>query len=140
MASSLQESIDELLTLHGTGAFPQMERRARRHHRSFPRSPIVCELLGMAIAAQCRYAEALGYLQRAANDGPQDSIFWENLGQCQRQLRQFEAAEQSLRRSLALVPRSVRALMPTFVHGSDSSKGMRCMSEVSTSRCSPSSR
>ncbi|MEA2990923.1 MAG: hypothetical protein QOG83_3634 [Alphaproteobacteria bacterium] len=106
----LQNAINELLTLFAGGRYAQSEQRARVLLQAFPASPIVCELLGMALAAQNRFADALPFLTQAAARGPGDPQFWENLGQCQRQLKQFAQAETSFRRVLALRPRSVVSL------------------------------
>src|SRR5436305_9091453 len=101
---SLQDVINELITLFGMGRFADVEQRARTALRSFPDTPVVCELLGMALGAQYRYGDALVFLHQAIRGEPNDPQFWENLGQCQRQLNQLEAAENSLRRALALRP------------------------------------
>jgi predicted O-linked N-acetylglucosamine transferase (SPINDLY family) len=101
---SLQDFVNELITLFGMGRFADVEQRARTALRSFPDTPIVCELLGMALGAQYRYRDALIFLDQAIRGEPNDPQFWENLGQCQRQLNQLEAAENSLRRALALRP------------------------------------
>ena len=101
---SLQDFVNELITLFGMGRFADVEQRARTALRSFPDTPIMCELLGMALGAQYRHREALVFLDQAIRGEPNDPQFWENLGQCQRQLNQLEAAENSLRRALALRP------------------------------------
>jgi protein O-GlcNAc transferase len=101
---SLQDCVSELMTLFGSGRLADMEQRARAALRSNPTSPILCELLGMALGAQYRYRDALVFLKRAVRGESNDPQFWENLGQCQRQLNQFDPAENSLRRALALRP------------------------------------
>src|SRR5215212_2192547 len=101
---SLQDCVSELMTLFGMGRFADLEQRARTVLPSFPNSPILCELLGMALGAQYRYRDALVFFKRAVRGEPNDPQFWENLGQCQRQLNQFGPAENSLRRALALRP------------------------------------
>jgi protein O-GlcNAc transferase len=106
----LQTSINELLALHGSGRFADMERRAKSLLRSFPQVPLLCELAGMAIGAQYRFAEALPFLERAARGDPNDAQFWENFGLCQFQLQDYAGAEQSLRKVLALRPRSTDTL------------------------------
>jgi protein O-GlcNAc transferase len=102
--------ISELLALHAASRFAQMERRARQLLKDVPQSAILNELLGVALAAQQRHAQALPFLQKAARSAPTDPQFWENLALCQRQLGQFEQAETSLRTSLALRPASVETL------------------------------
>lgn len=103
--SALQTSINELLALYSSGRFADMERRARTFLQSL-QAPLLDELAGMAIGAQYRFAEALPFLQRAVQGDPSDPQFWENLGMCLLQLKDFAAAEQSLRHVLALRPRS----------------------------------
>lgn len=107
---ALQHAINELLTLYGMGRFAHMEQRARSLLLSCPQVPLLHELLGMALGAQYRYAEALPFLERAVHGDANDAQFWENLGLCQFQLKNFAAAEASLRRVLALRPGSVGAL------------------------------
>jgi Flp pilus assembly protein TadD len=87
-----------------------MERYARGALSAFPDSPILCELVGIAMTAQYRHREALPYLERAVRGDPRDPQFWENLGLCQLQLGQFTAAEASLRQALAIDPRAVPSL------------------------------
>jgi predicted O-linked N-acetylglucosamine transferase (SPINDLY family) len=107
---ALQQAINELLTLHGMGRFAEMEQRGRILLRSFPNVPLLHELVGMALGAQYRYAQALPFLTRAVRGNGADPQFWENLGLCQFQLKDLAAAETSLRRVLALRPGSVGAL------------------------------
>jgi predicted O-linked N-acetylglucosamine transferase (SPINDLY family) len=102
--------VNELIALHGAGRIADMEARARAHVRSQPSSPILNELLGIALTAQRRFAEALPFLEKAARRQPDDPQFCENLALCLRELRQYAAAESHLRRALELRPRSVEAL------------------------------
>jgi tetratricopeptide (TPR) repeat protein len=69
------------------------------------------ELLGLALASQRRFSEALPHFERAARDLPGDAQFWDNLALCQSELKQYEPAEQSLRKSLALQPASIGTLV-----------------------------
>ena len=100
--STLQDSINELLALYGIGRFADMERRAKTLQKSFPGTPVLYELHGLALTAQHRYSDALALLQRAVRGNPDDAQFWENLALCQIQLKEHAAAEHSLRRALAL--------------------------------------
>src|SRR5262249_26577421 len=59
---------------------------------------------GMALCGQRRFADALAPLRDAARVGRTDAQFWENLALCQRELGQFDDAEQSLRTALSLRP------------------------------------
>src|SRR5215470_4218005 len=111
MPSSLQDSINDLLGLHSLGRYADMEVRARAALKSFAGTAILRELLGVALAAQRRFAEALPQLERAARDHPGDPQFWDNLALCQCELKHYAPAEQSLRRSLALAPDSIEALV-----------------------------
>src|SRR5438477_11533753 len=99
---SSADAVHELLSLHASRQFARMESRARGLLDGDDGSPIVHELLGMALAAQNRYADALASLRNAVELAPGDAQFWENLALCQRQLGQFVEAEASLRKSLAL--------------------------------------
>jgi protein O-GlcNAc transferase len=111
MPSSLQDSINDLLGLHRLGRYADMEVRARAALKSFAGTAILRELLGIALAAQRRFADALPHFERAARDHPGDPQFWDNLALCQCELKQYATAEQSLRRSLALQPGSIEALV-----------------------------
>jgi Flp pilus assembly protein TadD len=111
MPSSLQDSINDLLGLHRLGRYADMEVRARATLKSFAGTAILRELLGIALAAQRRFADALPHFERAARDHPGDPQFWDNLALCQCELKQYATAEQSLRRSLALQPGSIEALV-----------------------------
>ena len=111
MPSSLQDSINDLLGLHSLGRYADMEARARAALKSFAGTAILRELLGVALAAQRRFADALPHFERAARDHPGDPQFWDNLALCQCELKQYAPAEQSLRRSLALQPGSIEALV-----------------------------
>jgi predicted O-linked N-acetylglucosamine transferase (SPINDLY family) len=111
MPPSLQDAVNELLTLHGLGRFAEMERRAKAVLKSFAGSPVLRELLGLALASQRRFSEALPHFERAARDLPGDAQFWDNLALCQSELKQYEPAEQSLRKSLALQPASIGTLV-----------------------------
>jgi protein O-GlcNAc transferase len=95
--------VQKLIALHGQGRFADMEKLARSLLRR-DASPIVNELLGMALCGQRRFAEALAPLREAARAGRTDAQFWENLALCQRELGQFGDAEESLRASLSLRP------------------------------------
>jgi predicted O-linked N-acetylglucosamine transferase (SPINDLY family) len=105
-----QNPIPEIIALHGAGRFPEMEQRARAALKQHPGVALLDELLGIALTAQRRDAEALTHLEKAARATPADPQFWENLGLCQRVLRRFADAEQSLRRSLGLRPQAPDAL------------------------------
>lgn len=107
---NLQGAINDVLGLFGAGRFADMERHARVALNVFPDSPILCELVGIAITAQYRHREALAFLERAVRGDPSDAQFWENLGLCQTQLGQFTAAEVSLRQALAIDRRAVPSL------------------------------
>src|SRR6476619_3466195 len=102
--------IPDLLALHAANRFAEIERRSRRLLREAPQSAILNELLGVALAAQQRHAQALPFLETAVRNAPADPQFWENLALCQQQLGQFEQAEASLRKSLTLRPASVETL------------------------------
>jgi protein O-GlcNAc transferase len=105
-----RELVGELLGLYAAKRFAAMEQRARALQRSDADNAILHELLGVALAAQDRHAEALDELSGAVAAEPNDPQFWENLALCQRQLGDFERSEASLRRSLGLRPRSVETL------------------------------
>ena len=98
------DAVNELLSLHASRQFARMESRARTLLDGDEGSAIVHELLGMALAAQNRHADALVPLRQAVAVAPDDAQFWENLALCQRQLGDFVEAERSLRKSLALRP------------------------------------
>src|SRR5215510_11087118 len=83
MPSSLQDSINDLLGLHSLGRYADMEARARAALKSFAGTAILRELLGVALAAQRRFADALPHFERAARDHPGDPQFWNNLALCQ---------------------------------------------------------
>jgi protein O-GlcNAc transferase len=102
--------IQELMALHATGRFAEMEARARAAIKTASGSAILHELLGIALCAQQRFEEALGSLRKAVARQPQDAQFHENLALCQRHLKQYEAAAESLRKSLQLRPQSVETL------------------------------
>jgi predicted O-linked N-acetylglucosamine transferase (SPINDLY family) len=95
--------VQRLIALHAKGRFGDMEKLARSLVRR-DSSPILNELLGMALCGQRRFDEALAPLREAARVGRTDAQFWENLALCQRELGQFGDAEESLRASLSLRP------------------------------------
>ena len=111
MPPSLQDAVNELLTLHGLGRFADMEQHAKAVLKSFAGSPVLRELLGLALASQRRFSEALPHFERAARDLPEDPQFWNNLALCQCELKDYAPAEQSLRKSLALQPGSIGTLV-----------------------------
>jgi protein O-GlcNAc transferase len=102
--------VGELLSLHAAGRIADMEARARVHLKAQPSSPILNELLGIALTAQRRFAEALPFLEKAVRRQPDEPQFCENLALCLRELRQYAAAERNLRLALNLRPRSIEAL------------------------------
>jgi predicted O-linked N-acetylglucosamine transferase (SPINDLY family) len=102
--------VPELLALHAAGRFKDMERAARAALRAAPDAAVLDELLGIALTAQRKHADALPHLEKAARQSPADAQFWENLGLCQAELKRHESAEHSLRRSLSIRPRSAGAL------------------------------
>src|SRR5689334_7012139 len=111
MPPSLQDAVTELLTLHNIGRFADMEQRAKAVLKSFAGSPVLRELLGLALASQRRFSEALPHFERAARDLPEDPQFWDNLSLCQCELKDYASAERSLRKSLALQPASIGTLV-----------------------------
>jgi protein O-GlcNAc transferase len=111
MPPSLQDGVNELLRLYGLGRFAEMEQRAKAVLKSFAGTPVLRELLGLALAAQRRFSEALPHFERAARDHPGDPQFWDNLALCQCELKDYEAAERSLRKSLALQPAAIGTLV-----------------------------
>ncbi len=102
--------VRELLGLHATGRFTDMERKARAALKSAPDAAILSELLGIALTAQRRHSEALPHLALATKRTPTDAQFNENLGLCYVELKQYDKAEAALRQSLALRPRSIHSL------------------------------
>ena len=80
--------IQELIALHASGRFAEMEARARATIKTASSSAILHEMLGIALCAQRRFEEALGSLRKAVVRQPQDAQFHENLALCQRQLKQ----------------------------------------------------
>jgi protein O-GlcNAc transferase len=108
--STLQDAVNELMMLHAMGRFTDMEQRARVFLKSFSGAPVLFEFLGMALAGQHRYNDALNYFQRAARSAPDDAQFWENLASCQVQIGDFAEAERSFKRALTLEPKSITAL------------------------------
>jgi protein O-GlcNAc transferase len=111
MPSNLQDAVSELLRLYTLGRFADMEQRAKAVLKSFAGTPVLRELLGLALAAQRRFSDALPHLERAARDHPDDPQFWDNLALCQCELKDYAPAEQSLRKSLALQPASISTLV-----------------------------
>jgi protein O-GlcNAc transferase len=107
----LQDAINELMTLHKLGRLADMEARARVSLKSFSGKPVLRELLGMALAGQNRFAEALPFLERAVRDDPREPVFWENLALCQCQLGELAGAESSLREGLERNPQSAEMLV-----------------------------
>src|SRR5258707_13337575 len=99
--------IQELIALHASGRFAEMEARARAAIKTASSSAILHEMLGIALCAQRRFEEALGSLRKDVVRQPQDAQFHENLALCQRQLKQYEAAGESLRQYLQLRPAAV---------------------------------
>ena len=108
--ANLGAPVQQLFALYAQGRFADMESLARSLPAGPAPSPIVNELLGMALCGQRRFAEALQPLQTSVRLAPADAQFWENLGLCQRELGQFSEAERSLRESLALRPQSTETL------------------------------
>jgi protein O-GlcNAc transferase len=111
MPPSLQDAVNELLRLYSLGRFSDMEQRAKAVLKSFAGTAVLRELLGLALAAQRRFSEALPHFERAARDHPGDPQFWDNLALCQCELKDYEPAERSLRKSLALQPASIGTLV-----------------------------
>jgi predicted O-linked N-acetylglucosamine transferase (SPINDLY family) len=111
MPPSLQDAVNELLRLYSVGRFADMEQRAKAVLKSFAGTPVLRELLGLALASQRRFSEALPHFERAARDHPDDPQFWDNLALCQCELKDYEPAERSLRKSLALQPASIGTLV-----------------------------
>ena len=111
MPPSLQDAVNELLRLYSLGRFADMEQRAKAVLKSFAGTPVLRELLGLALAAQRRFSEALPHFERAARDHPGDPQFWDNLALCQCELKDYEPAERSLRKSLELQPASIGSLV-----------------------------
>jgi predicted O-linked N-acetylglucosamine transferase (SPINDLY family) len=103
------DAVGEIMRLYAAGRFAEMEARARALRKSAGAIAIVDELLGIALTAQQRFAEALAPLRRAVEAVPGDPQFVENLALCQRQLGDLAGAEASLRRSLELRPNSAEA-------------------------------
>jgi predicted O-linked N-acetylglucosamine transferase (SPINDLY family) len=102
--------IQDLMALHAARRFAEMEVLSRAAIKTASGSPILHEMLGIALCAQRRFEEALGPLRKAVVRQPQDAQFHENLALCQRELKQYDAAAQSLKRSLQLRPASVETL------------------------------
>jgi predicted O-linked N-acetylglucosamine transferase (SPINDLY family) len=103
------EAVNQIMRLYAAGRFGEMESRARNLAKTAGARPIADELLGIALCAQSRFADALAPLQSAARSVPGDPQFLENLALCQRQLGDLGAAEQSLRASLKLRPNAAEA-------------------------------
>jgi predicted O-linked N-acetylglucosamine transferase (SPINDLY family) len=111
MPPTLQDAVNELMRLYSLGRLADMEQRAKAVLKSFAGSPVLRELLGLALAAQRRFSEALPHFERAARDHPDDPQFWDNLALCQSELKDYASAERSLRKSLALQAASIGTLV-----------------------------
>lgn len=107
--AGIPDAVNEIMRLYSAGRFAEMEARARALRKSAGAVPIAEELLGIALCAQQRFADALAPLRRAVDAVPNDPQFAENLALCQRHLGDLAGAEASLRRSLALRPNSAEA-------------------------------
>jgi protein O-GlcNAc transferase len=103
------DAVSEIMRIYAAGRFAEMEARARALRKSAGAVPIVDELLGIALCAQQRFADALAPLRSAVDAVPNDPQFVENLALCQHHLGDLAGAESSLRRSLALRPNSAEA-------------------------------
>jgi tetratricopeptide (TPR) repeat protein len=97
-------AVNEIMRLYAAGRYAEMEAGARKLAKMAGARAIADELLGIALCAQNRFADALAPLQSAARSVPGEPQFLENLALCQRQLGDLGAAEQSLRASLNLRP------------------------------------
>ena len=75
-----EANIKQMLALYNAGRFADMESIARSVLPMAPNSPLLNELLGIALSAQNRNAEALNFLEAATRYAPRDPQFWENLG------------------------------------------------------------
>ena len=109
-ANNIGHVVSELMSLFAARRFGDMEVRARSMLAQHAGTALLHELLGIALAAQGRHAEALAPLQTAAAQDPNDAQFWENLALCQRQLGQPADAAASLRTALAIRPDAVETL------------------------------
>jgi protein O-GlcNAc transferase len=107
--ASPPNAVNEIMRLYAAGRYAEMEARARKLAKTAGAKPIADELLGIALCAQNRFADALAPLQSAVHSVPGDPQFLENLALCQRRLGDLGAAEQSLRASLNLRPSSAEA-------------------------------
>jgi predicted Zn-dependent protease len=61
-----QPNINQMLALYAAGRFADMEAAARSLLPTAPNSPILNELLGIALSAQNRHTEALTFLEAAS--------------------------------------------------------------------------
>lgn len=98
------QAIQDLIALHSARRFGDMERRARELLARDRRVPILHEMLGIALTAQGRFADAMPPLREAVRLNPDDAQFQENLALCYRQLGQLKLAERHLRKSLEARP------------------------------------
>jgi len=100
--------ISKLVQLFGAGRFAEMEKAARALVKTYPRHGVLWKALGVALSKQQK--NALDAMQRAAEFSPNDAEVHYNLGVESQLRQQFDLAEASYCRTLALQPQNVHAL------------------------------
>jgi Flp pilus assembly protein TadD len=69
---TLANTVNELLGLYGARGIADMEALARAKLKSQPSAAILNEMLGIALTAQRRFADALPFLDKAVRGQPDE--------------------------------------------------------------------
>src|SRR5437868_7982873 len=103
-ANPPQKQLNALLQLFNAGWMQELERACLMLLQSFPESPVVTKLLGMALRSQGRLGQASQAFDRAVQLAPDDADAHINRGIAFHGLRQLERAVASYDRAIELKP------------------------------------
>ena len=99
-----QRDMQGLLNLYNSGQMPAAETAAKQLLRSYPGALMLHSILGSALAAQRKFAEAAASFQHVAALNPKSAEIHSNLGLVLQEQGRSTEAEASFRKAVALQP------------------------------------
>jgi Flp pilus assembly protein TadD len=96
--------------LYNRRQYGQAERVARQLIAARPANADAHNILGVSLAGQGKFDEAIASLRRATKIAPQAASFFANLGEVLRQAGKLDEAEKALDEAVRIDPNNAQAL------------------------------
>ncbi|MGF1549282.1 MAG: tetratricopeptide repeat protein [Sphingomonadaceae bacterium] len=105
----LSKAVAEAGRMFSMGRFEQARNLAQQIIKHHPNQPDAYNILGVSLNALGKPEEGVKTLGEAIKRAPQNAVFYSNLGEIERQRRNFPAAKEALSKAVELDPKQASA-------------------------------